>query len=53
MTISLENTLASTAETDRVDFKREFNPGVEGEWCEILKDILAMGNSGGGRSLLE
>jgi hypothetical protein len=48
MSISIDEALAATAETDRVDFKREFNPSIDGDWCEILKDVLAMGNSGGG-----
>lgn len=48
MTVTLDEALQATAETDAIDFKKEFNPSIEGEWCEILKDILAMGNSGGG-----
>jgi hypothetical protein len=48
MTITLEDALQATVESDALDFKREFDPGSDGEWCELLKDILAMGNSGGG-----
>jgi hypothetical protein len=44
----LEMALAARTETDAIDFKREFNPTFEGDWCELLKDIVAIGNSGGG-----
>lgn len=45
---------ASTAmgETDRVDFKSAFDPTQRGDWCEIVKDIAAMANSGGGCMVL-
>jgi predicted HTH transcriptional regulator len=36
------------AETAAVDFKSSFNPSEKGEFLEVLKDILAMANSGGG-----
>jgi Putative DNA-binding domain len=48
VSISLDDALSATVESDRVDFKREFDPSGDGDWCEILKDIMAMGNSGGG-----
>ena len=35
-------------ESKRVDFKGAFNPSSRKEWCEIIKDIVAMANSGGG-----
>lgn len=40
--------LAHTAETAQVDFKSAFNPGDKGELLEVVKDIVAMANSGGG-----
>jgi predicted HTH transcriptional regulator len=40
--------LAARRESKAVEFKSEFNPASRGAWCEILKDILAIANSGGG-----
>jgi len=40
--------LRAKRESKYVDFKRSFDPSNKGEWCEILKDIVAMANSGGG-----
>jgi hypothetical protein len=36
-------------ETDRLDIKRGFDPTQTGDWCELIKDIVAITNSGGGR----
>lgn len=52
MSLSLEALVAASAESDQVDFKREFDPSRDGDWCELLKDLLAMGNSGGGAILV-
>jgi hypothetical protein len=30
------------------EFKERFDPSSAGEWCELIKDIVAMANSGGG-----
>lgn len=35
-------------ETATVDFKAEFDPKSAQDWCELVKDIVAMANSGGG-----
>ena len=35
-------------ETDKLDFKIGFDPSQRMDWCELVKDILAMANSGGG-----
>lgn len=35
-------------ESKYLDFKEAFDPSSEGEWCELLKDLIAMANSGGG-----
>ncbi|HEV8241412.1 MAG TPA: RNA-binding domain-containing protein [Thermoanaerobaculia bacterium] len=35
-------------ETRYVDFKEVFEPSAPGDWCEIIKDVVAMANSGGG-----
>lgn len=41
---------AETARTESkyLDFKREFDVSSNAEWCEIIKDIVAFANSGGG-----
>jgi hypothetical protein len=35
-------------ESKNVDFKETFDPSSKRDWCEIVKDIVAMANSGGG-----
>lgn len=40
--------LSATRESKAVEFKSSFNPSSSGEWCEILKDVVAMANAGGG-----
>lgn len=35
-------------ETAEIDFKARFNPSASEDWCELIKDIVAMANSGGG-----
>lgn len=39
-------------ESKTVDFKRSFDPESAGDWCEVVKDIAAMANSGGGTLLI-
>lgn len=48
MTDPVALALTLSAESEDVDFKREFDPTSAGEWCELVKDIVAMANSGGG-----
>jgi len=36
------------SETERVDYKDSFDPGAQADWLEIIKDIVALANSGGG-----
>lgn len=48
----LNTALNSTRESDQVDFKESLNVDTKGEWLEILKDIVAMANSGGGVLLI-
>lgn len=36
------------AETAQIDFKDRFEPAATSDWCEVIKDLLAMANSGGG-----
>ena len=45
----LKNEVAAVqAETGNIDFKSMFDPCSGRDWCEIIKDIVAMHNSGGG-----
>jgi len=44
--------LRAKRESRFVDFKRSFDPESAGEWCEIIKDVVAMANSGGGVILI-
>jgi hypothetical protein len=39
-------------EGDQLDFKSSFNPSLTGDWCELIKDVIAMANSGGGRVIV-
>ena len=44
----VETATEATAESASVDFKERFNPQSSKDWCEIVKDVIAMANSGGG-----
>lgn len=44
----LQQALQRTSESAEVDFKQSFDPTAPGEWLEIIKDVVAMANSGGG-----
>lgn len=46
----LDKGLKAKRESKFVDFKRSFNPAEGGEWCELIKDIVAMANTGGASS---
>ena len=35
-------------ETQNLDFKEQFDPNSKEHWCEVVKDLVAMANSGGG-----
>ena len=35
-------------ESATLDFKSSFDPDSKQDWCELIKDIVAMSNSGGG-----
>ena len=48
-TAALKNEVAMIpAETAHIDFKSRFDPDAPRDWCEIIKDIVAMHNSEGG-----
>lgn len=39
-------------ESKQLDFKEKLDVNQAGDWCEIIKDIVAMANSGGGCLLI-
>jgi predicted HTH transcriptional regulator len=43
--IKVEETENENAE---LDFKAAFDPTASQDWCELIKDVVAMANSGGG-----
>ncbi|HBE45284.1 MAG TPA: hypothetical protein DDW17_07525 [Deltaproteobacteria bacterium] len=45
---SLEDVKRAKKESKYLDFKEKFDPNSSKDWCEIIKDIIAMSNSGGG-----
>lgn len=47
-----ENALCANQETDTVDFKTSIDVSNKGDMCELIKDIVAMANSGGGVLLI-
>jgi hypothetical protein len=48
MSALVEKAVTAKRESKWVDFKSEFDPESTGDWCELVKDIVAMANSGGG-----
>lgn len=44
--------LARVSETNDVDFKSSFDPGALRDWLELIKDIAAFANTGGGHILV-
>jgi hypothetical protein len=40
--------LAADSETSSIEFKDSFDPKSGQAWCEIIKDLVAIANSGGG-----
>src|SRR4051794_31266653 len=49
---ALSDALARTSETDDVDFKSSFDATALRDWLELIKDIAAFANSGGGHILV-
>ncbi len=43
---------AAKRETKRLEFKEQFDVKGDRDWCEIIKDIVAIANSGGGLILI-
>jgi hypothetical protein len=46
--LSADRPLSAKRESKRLDFKAEFDVNSKGDWCEVIKDIVAMANAGGG-----
>lgn len=44
----IKKALSATRESKHIEFKRTFTSASPGEWCELVKDIVALANSGGG-----
>lgn len=45
---AIDRALQAARESKRVEFKEKLDVFSAGEWCELIKDIAAMANSGGG-----
>jgi hypothetical protein len=48
MTDIISKALAATSESKHIEFKQSFDPNSQANWCEVVKDIVAIANSGGG-----
>jgi predicted HTH transcriptional regulator len=42
----------SLGEASDVDFKASFDPEMAADWVELIKDVVAMANSGGGTIII-
>ncbi len=52
MYITLDKAKNAKRESKYIEFKERFDIYQSGDWCEIIKDIVAMSNSGGGYILI-
>ena len=48
----LEKAMLAKRESKSIDFKERFDIDSSSDWCELIKDIVAMANSGGGCILI-
>src|SRR5437867_11418209 len=48
MTDLVKKALTAKRESKHIEFKQSFDPSSAGEWCELIKDLAAIANSGGG-----
>lgn len=46
--LSSSDVVKATSEAKRLEFKSQFNVHLPSFWCELIKDIVALANSGGG-----
>src|SRR5438046_1820411 len=44
----VENALTARRESRQIEFKQSVDVGSKQDWCEIIKDLVAIANSGGG-----
>ena len=44
----IEAAIDTLGESASVDFKERFDPASTRDWCETIKDVVAMANTGGG-----
>ena len=44
----VQRALAAKRESKYIEFKESFDPDSPADWCEVIKDIVAIANSGGG-----
>lgn len=44
----IHKALEAKRESKYIEFKQGFDPSLPCEWCELIKDIVAIANSGGG-----
>ena len=44
----VERTLAAKRESSHIEFKQTIDVSSKQDWCEIIKDVIALANSGGG-----
>ena len=48
MNETVAKALSAARESKYIEFKEELDVSSPGEWCEIIKDIVAIANTGGG-----
>lgn len=48
---TVQRALSGLGETNTTEYKETFNPDDTGSWCEIVKEIVAIANTGGGMIL--
>lgn len=44
----LAKALAAKRESKQIEFKESFDASSKQDWCEVIKDVIAIANSGGG-----
>lgn len=44
----VQRALTAKRESKYIEFKETFDPDSPADWCEVIKDIVAIANSGGG-----
>lgn len=44
----IEKSITATRESKYIEFKSEFDSSSKQDWCEVIKDIIAISNTGGG-----